>query len=118
MNAAKVYSLLGLFTLVRFHFKTHNFCYGYTYRLHYSGVFKDENRDFWKRCRPRFSLKTLRLRFSVNGPNRKLLKAMVWQPTFGNAVLKRKHTSVNRASENCVSLHGGRGAGIAELISI
>ncbi len=24
---------------MRFHFKTHNFCYGYAYRLHYSGVF-------------------------------------------------------------------------------
>ncbi len=75
------------FTLVRFRFKTHNFCYGYAHRLHYSGVFEVENWDFWKRCRPRFSLKTLGLRFSVNGAKRRLLKTMVWLPTFALCIL-------------------------------
>ncbi len=75
------------FTLVRFHFKTHNFCYGYAYHLHYSGVFKVENWDFWKRFRPRFSLKTPGLRFSVNGPKRRLLEMMAWLPTFALRIL-------------------------------
>ncbi len=38
------------FTLVRFRFKTHNFCFGlrYAHRLNYSGVFNVENGDFKK----------------------------------------------------------------------
>ncbi len=36
-------------TLERFRFKTHNVCYGYACRLHYSAV--------WKRCSPRYSLR-------------------------------------------------------------
>ncbi len=72
---------------MRFGFKTHNFYYGYAYRLHYSGVFEVENGDFWKRCRPRFSLKTPGLCFSVNGPKRRLLKTMAWRPTFALRIL-------------------------------
>ncbi len=62
-------SLQAPFTLVRFRFKTHNFCYSYAYRLHYSGILKVENRDFFKCCRPRFSLKTPGLCFSVIDQN-------------------------------------------------
>ncbi len=46
-----------------------------------------ENRDFWKRCRPRFSLKTPELRFSVNGPKQRLSKTMAWLPTFALRIL-------------------------------
>ncbi len=73
--------------LVHFHFKTHNFCYGYTCCLHYSGIFGPWKRRLSKTlCRPRFSLKTLRLRFSVNGPKLRLLKTMAWLPTFALCV--------------------------------
>ncbi len=75
------------FTLVHFRFKTHNFCYGYAYSLHYSSVFEVKNGDFRKRCRPRFRLKTPGLRFSVNGPKRRLLKMMPWLPTFALRIL-------------------------------
>lgn len=34
------------FTLVRFHLKMHNFCYGYAYRLRYSGILEVENGHF------------------------------------------------------------------------
>ncbi len=53
------------FTLVSFRFKMHNFCYGYACRLHYSAYSTLENRDFGKRCRACFSLKTLELHFNV-----------------------------------------------------
>ncbi len=46
-----------------------------------------KNGDFWKRCRPRFSLKTPGLRFSANGPKRRLLKTMAWLPTFSVRIL-------------------------------
>ncbi len=36
------------FTLVRFHFKTHNFCYGYACRLHYSAVFNPQKQRLLK----------------------------------------------------------------------
>ncbi len=36
------------FTLVSFRFKTHNFCYGYAYHLHYSGAFEVEKQRLLK----------------------------------------------------------------------
>ncbi len=36
---------------------------------------------------PRFSLKPTGLHFSVNGPKRRLLKMMAWQPTFSLRIL-------------------------------
>ncbi len=39
------------------------------------------------RSRPRFSLKTLGLCFSVNGAKRRLLKTMAWLPTFSLRIL-------------------------------
>ncbi len=66
------------FTLVRFRFKTHNFCYSYAYCLHYSGVLHPRKRRL---------LKTPGLRFSVNGPKRRLSKTMAWQATFALRIL-------------------------------
>ncbi len=54
-----------------FCFKTHNFCYGYDCRLHYSGV----NGDVQKHCS--FSLQNPRLCFSVTRPKLILLITMV-----------------------------------------
>ncbi len=45
-------SLQAPFTLVRFRFKTHNFCYSYAYRLNYSGILKVENWDFLNAADP------------------------------------------------------------------
>jgi len=45
------------------------------------------NKDFRKRCRPCFSLKTPGLRFSIKGAKRRLLKTMAWLPTFALRIL-------------------------------
>ncbi len=58
-----------------------------------------ENRDFWKHCRPRFSLKTPGMHFSINGPKEKLFKTMAWLPSF----------TLFSWSVACTDLRRGRG---------
>ncbi len=74
----------GYINTSAFFFKTHNFCYAW--RLHYSSIFNPRK---WRLSKtlPRFSLKTPGLHYNVNGPKRRLLKTMVWLPTFALRIL-------------------------------